>query len=227
MADAERAGGDGLGNVRTDDLDDGAGRRAPTADDTPPATFIEPHTGLTASRITVDPAFTRVPATGGPARYDVAGGDHEIKQWRPILPRLHRLTQGNIHGTLVTERTSQVESGFNAQFSRPIVDNTDDELPVAFRNTRFGGYVLRSTDGNSINIVPAVFSNVGSSNPFVGQFRRDTHLVLETYSSASDDFTSPVIERAEGVIFGGFLELAVRASDPGNGLAGSSACSCS
>ena len=44
--------------------------------------------------------------------------------------------------------------------------------------------------------------------------------MLETYSSSSNDFVSPVIERAEGIISGGFLGLTVRTSDPGNGLNG-------
>jgi hypothetical protein len=193
---------------------------AAAAADEPPPTFTDPITGLTASLITVDPLFTRVPATGNPARYDVADGDSEIKPWRPILPRLHRQTQSNIHGTLIIERTSQTQTGFEAQFSRPIVDNADDELPVAFQNTVFGGYVTRSTDGNSINIVPAVFSNVGSANPFQGILRLDTHIVLETYSSASNDYVSPVIQGAEGVVSGGTIAFTVQASDPGNGLNG-------
>jgi hypothetical protein len=193
---------------------------AAAAADGPPPTFTDPITGLTASLITVDPQFTRVPATGAPARYDVAGSDNEVKPWRPILPRLQRQTQSNIHGTLILERTSQTQTGFEAQFSRPLVDNANDELPVAFQNTVFGGYVTRSTNGNSINIVPAVFSNVGSTNPFQGLLRLDTHLVLQTYSSMSSDYVSPVVQLAEGVVTGDTLALTVRASDPGFGLNG-------
>src|SRR4029077_8862647 len=80
-----------------------------------------------------------------------------------------------------------------------------------------GGYATRSATGDSVNIVPVTFSNVGSTDPFTGRVRLDSRLDIMALSSASTDYVDPIIDRADGVASNGTAIFTVDAFDPGNG----------